>query len=249
MQSQEKLSNIELSNYLNTLKNGEVEDSCKYPIRFSKLSQYEILPVISNERFSYKYIFSTKEIVESNNENDDNILFGNYDQFRKYYLNINQRVILPDRIEGLYSNCSSMLASNFILEQDKILNLDKGDNKQYFLNILKDALGKDPMTYNIDNLELDLLPEISYNGIETYEISLLVYFGELLLSRSEGKWIIYKNYNALGEVYYTPDIVINGLEIHLLDILNKALYGEGNDKILNLNYVVRLGIGKYLEYK
>ena len=54
---------------------------------------------LSNEKYSYMLLLDTGEIIEY--ENGKEITkFGDYELFKQYYLKLNQRVCLPDEIEG-----------------------------------------------------------------------------------------------------------------------------------------------------
>ena len=76
---------------------------------------------LSNEKYSYMLLLDTGEIIEY--ENGKEITkFGDYELFKQYYLKLNQRVCIPDEIEGFFS--PNELAKNYLADQDKILNIE-----------------------------------------------------------------------------------------------------------------------------
>ena len=76
---------------------------------------------LSNEKYSYMLLLDTGEIIEYENGKEITKL-GDYGLFKQYYLKLNQRVCIPDEIEGFFS--PNELAKNYLADQDKILNIE-----------------------------------------------------------------------------------------------------------------------------
>ena len=120
---------------------------------------------LSNEKYSYMLLLDTGEIIEY--ENGKEITkFGDYGLFKQYYLKLNQRVCLPDEIEGFFS--PNELAKNYLADQDKILNIE--NHIDDYLAVLqenlsnkidKSRLGEE--TYILKILK-EIREEISYDG-------------------------------------------------------------------------------------
>lgn len=202
---------------------------------------YTILPLITNNNYSYVYLINSNLFIEKNLKDKDEIyLFNSYEELREYYLALNKRVLLPNKLEDLYQNSEYLLAKNYIQDELRILNFQS--NIEYYLNIIFDEIFGNVVNIediSISDLENYVSPEVSYSGTQKYEIPLLVYFGEYLKRKYSGKWVIYEGYNELGEVFYYPDLIIEDKEVNLWESLRKVLYNEKNDKIFNFEYLLR----------
>lgn len=193
---------------------------------------------ISNEKYAYILIIETGEIIERDNENEREMMrFDNYEEFKSYYLDLNKRVCLPESIEGFFS--TYQLVENYFNDQHKICNieayvedylavLDEGLS----LRIDKNRLGD--RTYILEILE-ELRPEISYDGIQKYEIPVLVLYGEYLRRLFPHlKWNVKEDYNILGKVYNFP--LLNDEDIR--SDVRRVLYNDGDDKMFNFQYLL-----------
>ena len=131
---------------------------------------------LSNEKYSYMLLLDTGEIIEY--ENGKEITkFGDYELFKQYYLKLNQRVCIPDEIEGFFS--PNELAKNYLADQDKILNIE--NHIDDYLAVLqenlsnkidKSRLGEE--TYILKILK-EIREEISYDGSRNMRFPLSFY--------------------------------------------------------------------------
>lgn len=195
---------------------------------------------LSNEKYTYILLLDTGEIIERDNKQDDEITrFKGYTSFKEYYLKLNQRVCLPDDIEGFFS--SYLLAKNYLNDQDKIQNI--GDYIDDYLSILEENL-----SFKIDKNRLsekeyilrvlnELREEISYNGLQKYEIPIIVLYGEYIRALFPyKKWDVEYDYNILGKKYYYPTLT----DENITDYTQRVLYDKGDDKIFNFQYLLDL---------
>ena len=136
---------------------------------------------LSNEKYSYMLLLDTGEIIEY--ENGKEITkFGDYGLFKQYYLKLNQRVCIPDEIEGFFS--PNELTKNYLADQDKILNIENyiddylaGLQENLSIKIDKSRLGEG--TY-ILKIFKEIREEISYDGSQKYEIPIVILYGEYI---------------------------------------------------------------------
>ena len=191
---------------------------------------------LSNEKYSYMLLLDTGEIIEY--ENGKEITkFGDYELFKQYYLKLNQRVCIPDEIEGFFS--PNELAKNYLADQDKILNIE--NNIDDYLAVLqenlsnkidKSRLGEE--TYILKILK-EIREEISYDGSQKYEIPIIILYGEYIRELCpQKKWCVKRDYNVLGEEYYYPTLEDEDIR----DYVREMLYNEGDDKIFNFQYLL-----------
>ena len=191
---------------------------------------------LSNEKYSYMLLLDTGEIIEY--ENGKEITkFGDYELFKQYYLKLNQRVCLPDKIEGFFS--PNELARNYLADQYKILNIENHIDdylavlqENLSIKIDKSRLGDG--TYILKILK-EIREEISYDGSQKYEIPIIILYGEYLRELlPQKKWCVKRDYNVLGEEYYYPTLE----DENIRDYVRKMLYNEGDDKIFNFQYLL-----------
>ena len=191
---------------------------------------------LSNEKYGYMLLLDTGEIIEY--ENGKEIAkFGDYELFKQYYLKLNQRVCLPDEIEGFFS--PNELAKNYLADQDKILNIENYIDD--YLAVLqenlsnkidKSRLGEE--TYILKILK-EIREEISYDGSQKYEIPIIILYGEYIRELCpQKKWCVKLDYNVLGEEYYYPTLEDEDIR----DYVREMLYNEGDDKIFNFQYLL-----------
>ena len=191
---------------------------------------------LSNEKYNYMLLLDTGEIIEY--ENGKEIAkFGDYELFKQYYLKLNQRVCLPDEIEGFFS--PNELARNYLADQYKILNIE--NHIDDYLAVLqenlsnkidKSRLGEE--TYILKILK-EIREEISYDGSQKYEIPIIILYGEYIRELCpQKKWCVKRDYNVLGEEYYYPTLE----DENIRDYVRKMLYNEGDDKIFNFQYLL-----------
>lgn len=195
-----------------------------------------IFLLLSNEKYSYMLLLDTGEIIEY--ENGKEITkFGDYELFKQYYLKLNQRVCLPDEIEGFFS--PNELAKNYLADQDKILNIENYIDdylavlqENLSIKIDKSRLGEG--TY-ILKIFKEIREEISYDGSQKYEISIIILYGEYIRELCpQKKWCVKRDYNVLGEEYYYPTLEDEDIRDHVQEML----YNEGDDKIFNFQYLL-----------
>ena len=191
---------------------------------------------LSNEKYSYMLLLDTGEIIEY--ENGKEITkFGDYELFKQYYLKLNQRVCLPDEIEGFFS--PNELAKNYLADQDKILNIENHIDdylavlqENLSIKIDKSRLGEG--TYILKILK-EIREEISYDGSQKYEIPIIILYGEYIRELCpQKKWCVKRDYNVLGEEYYYPTLEDEDIR----DYVREMLYNEGDDKIFNFQYLL-----------
>ena len=191
---------------------------------------------LSNEKYSYMLLFDTGEIIEY--ENGKEITkFGDYELFKQYYLKLNQRVCLPDEIEGFFS--PNELAKNYLADQYKILNIENYIDdylavlqENLSIKIDKSRLGEG--TYILKILK-EIREEISYDGSQKYEIPIIILYGEYIRELCpQKKWCVERDYNVLGEEYYYPTLEDEDIR----DYVREMLYNEGDDKIFNFQYLL-----------
>ena len=191
---------------------------------------------LSNEKYSYMLLLDTGEIIEY--ENGKEITkFGDYELFKQYYLKLNQRVCLPDKIEGFFS--PNELAKNYLADQDKILNIENHIDdylavlqENLSIKIDKSRLGEG--TYILKILK-EIREEISYDGSQKYEIPIIILYGEYIRELCpQKKWCVKRDYNVLGEEYYYPTLENEDIR----DYVREMLYNEGDDKIFNFQYLL-----------
>lgn len=191
---------------------------------------------LSNEKYSYMLLLDTGEIIEY--ENGKEITkFGDYELFKQYYLKLNQRVCLPDEIEGFFS--PNELAKNYLADQDKILNIENHIDdylavlqENLSIKIDKSRLGEG--TYILKILK-EIREEISYDGSQKYEIPIIILYGEYIRELCpQKKWCVKRDYNVLGEEYYYPTLENEDIR----DYVREMLYNEGDDKIFNFQYLL-----------
>ena len=191
---------------------------------------------LSNEKYGYMLLLDTGEIIEY--ENGKEIAkFGDYGLFKQYYLKLNQRVCIPDEIEGFFS--PNELAKNYLVDQDKILNIE--NHIDDYLAVLqenlsnkidKSRLGEE--TY-ILKIFKEIREEISYEGSQKYEIPIIILYGEYIRELCpQKKWCVKRDYNVLGEEYYYPTLEDEDIR----DYVQEMLYNEGDDKIFNFQYLL-----------
>lgn len=194
---------------------------------------------LSNEKYSYMLLFDTGEIIEY--ENGKEITkFGDYELFKQYYFKLNQRVCLPDEIEGFFS--PNELAKNYLADQYKILNIENYIDdylavlqENLSIKIDKSRLGEE--TY-ILKIFKEIREEISYDGSQKYEISIIILYGEYVRELlPQKKWCVERDYNVLGEEYYYPTLE----DENIRDYVREMLYNEGDDKIFNFQYLLDMG--------
>ena len=195
-----------------------------------------IFLLLSNEKYSYMLLLDTGEIIEY--ENGKEITkFGDYELFKQYYLKLNQRVCLPDEIEGFFS--PNELAKNYLADQDKILNIENHIDdylavlqENLSIKIDKSRLGEE--TYVLKILK-EIREEISYDGSQKYEIPIIILYGEYIRELCpQKKWCVERDYNVLGEEYYYPTLEDEDIR----DYVREMLYNEGDDKIFNFQYLL-----------
>ena len=195
-----------------------------------------ILLPLSNEKYSYMLLLDTGEIIEY--ENGKEITkFADYELFKQDYLKFNQRVCLPDEIEGFFS--PNELAKNYLADQYKILNIENHIDdylavlqENLSIKIDKSRLGEG--TYILKILK-EIREEISYDGSQKYEIPIIILYGEYIRELcSQKKWCVERDYNVLGEEYYYPTLEDEGIR----DYVREMLYNEGDDKIFNFQYLL-----------
>ena len=195
-----------------------------------------IFLLLSNEKYSYMLLLDTGEIIEY--ENGKEITkFGDYELFKQYYLKLNQRVCLPDEIEGFFS--PNELAKNYLADQDKILNIENYIDdylavlqENLSIKIDKSRLGEG--TY-ILKIFKEIREEISYDGSQKYEIPIIILYGEYIRELCpQKKWCVKRDYNILGEEYYYPTLENEDIR----DYVQEMLYNEGDDKIFNFQYLL-----------
>jgi len=163
--------------------------------------------------------------------------FGDYGLFKQYYLKLNQRVCLPDEIEGFFS--PNELAKNYLADQDKILNIENYIDdylavlqENLSIKIDKSRLGEG--TY-ILKIFKEIREEISYDGSQKYEIPIIILYGEYIRELCpQKKWCVKRDYNILGEEYYYPTLENEDIR----DYVREMLYNEGDDKIFNFQYLL-----------
>ena len=191
---------------------------------------------LSNEKYSYMLLLDTGEIIEY--ENGKEITkFGDYELFKQYYLKLNQRVCLPDEIEGFFS--PNELTKNYLADQDKILNIENYIDdylavlqENLSIKIDKSRLGEG--TYILKILK-EIREEISYDGSQKYEIPIIILYGEYIRELcSQKKWCVERDYNVLGEEYYYPTLEDEDIR----DYVREMLYNEEDDKIFNFQYLL-----------
>ena len=191
---------------------------------------------LSNEKYNYMLLLDTGEIIEY--ENGKEITkFGDYELFKQYYLKLNQRVCLPDEIEGFFS--PNELAKNYLADQDKILNIENHIDdylavlqENLSIKIDKSRLGDG--TYILKILK-EIREEISYDGSQKYEIPIIILYGEYIRELCpQKKWCVKRDYNVLGEEYYYPTLEDEDIR----DYVREMLYNEGDDKIFNFQYLL-----------
>ena len=191
---------------------------------------------LSNEKYSYMLLLDTGEIIEY--ENGKEITkFGDYELFKQYYLKLNQRVCLPDEIEGFFS--PNELAKNYLADQYKILNIENHIDdylavlqENLSIKIDKSRLGEG--TYILKILK-EIREEISYDGSQKYEIPIIILYGEYIRELcSQKKWCVERDYNVLGEEYYYPTLEDEDIR----DYVREMLYNEEDDKIFNFQYLL-----------
>ena len=191
---------------------------------------------LSNEKYSYMLLLDTGEIIEY--ENGKEITkFGDYELFKQYYLKLNQRVCLPDEIEGFFS--PNELAKNYLADQYKILNIENYIDdylavlqENLSIKIDKSRLGEG--TYILKILK-EIREEISYDGSQKYEIPIIILYGEYIRELCpQKKWCVKRDYNVLGEEYYYPTLEDEDIR----DYVREMLYNEGDDKIFNIQYLL-----------
>ena len=191
---------------------------------------------LSNEKYSYMLLLDTGEIIEY--ENGKEITkFGDYELFKQYYLKLNQRVCLPDEIEGFFS--PNELAKNYLADQYKILNIENHIDdylavlqENLSIKIDKSRLGEG--TYILKILK-EIREEISYDGSQKYEIPIIILYGEYIRELCpQKKWCVERDYNVLGEEYYYPTLEDEDIR----DYVQEMLYNEGDDKIFNIQYLL-----------
>ena len=195
-----------------------------------------ILLPLSNEKYSYMLLLDTREIIEY--ENGKEITkFGDYELFKQYYLKLNQRICLPDEIEGFFS--PNELVKNYLADQDKILNIE--NHIDDYLAVLQENLSikidKSRLregTYILKILK-EIREEISYDGSQKYEIPIIILYGEYIRELCpQKKWCVKRDYNVLGEEYYYPTLEDEDIR----DYVREMLYNEGDDKIFNIQYLL-----------
>ena len=191
---------------------------------------------LSNEKYSYMLLLDTGEIIEY--ENGKEITkFGDYELFKQYYLKLNQRVCLPDEIEGFFS--PNELAKNYLADQYKILNIENHIDdylavlqENLSIKIDKSRLGEG--TYILKILK-EIREEISYDGSQKYEIPIIILYGEYIRELCpQKKWCVKRDYNVLGEEYYYPTLENEDIRHYVREML----YNEGDDKIFNIQYLL-----------
>ena len=191
---------------------------------------------LSNEKYSYMLLLDTGEIIEYENGKEITKL-GDYGLFKQYYLKLNQRVCLPDEIEGFFS--PNELAKNYLADQDKILNIENYIDdylavlqENLSIKIDKSRLGEG--TY-ILKIFKEIREEISYDGSQKYEIPIIILYGEYIRELCpQKKWCVKRDYNVLGEEYYYPTLEDEDIR----DYVREMLYNEGDDKIFNFQYLL-----------
>ena len=191
---------------------------------------------LSNEKDSYMLLLDTGEIIEY--ENGKEITkFGDYELFKQYYLKLNQRVCIPDEIEGFFS--PNELVKNYLADQYKILNIENYIDdylavlqENLSIKIDKSRLGEG--TYILKILK-EIREEISYDGSQKYEIPIIILYGEHIRELCpQKKWCVKRDYNVLGEEYYYPTLEDEDIR----DYVREMLYNEGDDKIFNFQYLL-----------
>jgi len=207
----------------------------------TKMEKYINLPM-SNEDYQYAYYLSDKYIIERNNHTGREIAkFNDYSTFRNYYLNLNKRIILPIRLEDLYSSKKFLLSQNYIDEKFKISNLE--NNIDYFLQQIDSNVDKRRLSDSryVNSLLKNLSEEIAYQSSQKFEIPILILIGEHFRSlHKNGKWIIIDDTNVIGENFLYPDLSVNNEELGLYDEIRKILYNEGDDKIFNFFKILNI---------
>ena len=191
---------------------------------------------LSNEKYSYMLLLDIGEIIEY--ENGKEITkFADYELFKQYYLKLNQRVCLPDEIEGFFK--PNELANNYLADQYKILNIENYIDdylavlqENLSIKIYKSRLGEG--TY-ILKIFKEIREEISYDGSQKYEIPIVILYGEYIRELCpQKKWCVKRDYNVLGEEYYYPTLEDEDIR----DYVREMLYNEGDDKIFNFQYLL-----------
>jgi len=191
---------------------------------------------LSNEKYGYMLLLDTGEIIEY--ENGKEIAkFGDYELFKQYYLKLNQRVCLPDEIEGFFS--PNELTKNYLADQNKILNIE--NHIDDYLAVLqenlsnkidKSRLGEE--TYILKILK-EIREEISYDGSQKYEIPIIILYGEYIRELCpQKKWCVKRDYNVLGIEYFYPTLEDEDIR----DYVREMLYNEEDDKIFNFQYLL-----------
>ena len=191
---------------------------------------------LSNEKYNYMLLLDTGEIIEY--ENGKEITkFGDYELFKQYYLKLNQRVCLPDEIEGFFS--PNELAKNYLADQDTILNIENhiDDYLAVLQENLSNKIDKSRLREGTHILKIfkEIREEISYDGSQKYEIPIIILYGECIRELCpQKKWCVERDYNVLGEEYYYPTLEDEGIR----DYVREMLYNEGDDKIFNFQYLL-----------
>ena len=195
-----------------------------------------ILLPLSNEKYSYMLMLDTREIIEY--ENGKEITkFGDYELFKQYYLKLNQRVCLPDEIEGFFS--PNELAKNYLADQYKILNIES--HIDYYLAVLQENLSIKIDKYRLGEgtyilkIFKEIREEISYDGSQKYEIPIIILYGEYIRELCpQKKWCVKRDYNVLGIEYFYPTLEDEDIR----DYVREMLYNEEDDKIFNFQYLL-----------
>jgi hypothetical protein len=195
-----------------------------------------ILLPLSNEKYSYMLLLDTREIIEY--ENGKEITkFGDYELFKQYYLKLNQRVCLPDEIEGFFS--PNELAKNYLADQYKILNIES--HIDYYLAVLQENLSIKIDKYRLGEgtyilkIFKEIREEISYDGSQKYEIPIIILYGEYIRELCpQKKWCVKRDYNVLGIEYFYPTLEDEDIR----DYVREMLYNEEDDKIFNFQYLL-----------
>ena len=192
---------------------------------------------LSNKKYDYILLLDTGKIIEYDKNSEEIMKFEDYNSFKQYYLNLNQRVCLPDNIEGFFS--SNELAENYLADQYKILNIE--DYIEDYLAVLQENL-----SIKIDRNRLkeqgyilrifkEIREEISYDGSQKYEIPIIILYGEYLRELLPQKeWSVERDYNILGISYYFPTIENEDIR----NYVQEMLYNEGDDKTFNFQYLL-----------
>nr|WP_322623933.1 hypothetical protein [uncultured Flavobacterium sp.] len=196
----------------------------------------------SNRNYRYTLIVDNNEVVnfcEIDEVNNEACQFESYTELREYYHALNKRAFLPEEIEDLFEDNQFELAHPYIADQEKIKNID--EYIAFYQNIVKDEiLGRNVELSedNIFDLESVFEPEINAD-IKKYEIPLLVYFGEYLREKHNGKWVVCSRRNILGKNYYYPDLVLYDEEINYIDKIWKVLYLQTPERYFNLRVLMQ----------